>query len=73
MSIHTLVVTSGPRLGDIEAAVVAALTTPQFAIVSGGIACVIGVAVVARRFPELASHAIRPVSRLASEVAQPGR
>ena len=61
MSIHTLVVTSGPRLGDIEAAVVAALTTPQFAIVSGGIACVIGVGVVARRFPELARHTIRPV------------
>jgi Bacterial protein of unknown function (DUF894). len=62
MSIHTLVVTSGPRLGDIEAAVVAALTTPQFAIVSGGIACVIGVGVVARRFPELARHAIRPIT-----------
>ena len=61
MSIHTLVVTSGPRLGDMEAAVVAALTTPQFAIVSGGIACVIGVGVVARRFPELARHTIRPV------------
>lgn len=72
MSIHSLVVTGGPRLGDIEAAVVAALTTPQFAIVSGGIACVIGVGVVARRFPELASHAIRPVSRPASEAAQPG-
>ncbi len=55
-SIHTLVVTSGPRLGDIEASVVAALTTPQFAVVSGGIACVIGVWVVARRFPELAHH-----------------
>jgi hypothetical protein len=35
MSIHILVVTSGPRIGDIEAAVVAALTTPQFAVVSG--------------------------------------
>ena len=58
-SIHILVVTGGPRLGDIEAAVVAALTTPQFAVVSGGIACVLGVAVVARRFPELATHAIR--------------
>jgi MFS family permease len=59
MSIHTLVVTSGPRLGDIEAAVVAALTTPQFAVVSGGILCVVGVGVVARRFPELAQAVIR--------------
>jgi MFS family permease len=71
MSIHTLVVTSGPRLGDIEAAVVAALTTPQFAVVSGGVLCVVGVGVVARRFPELASHVIRlpstvPVARPAN-------
>jgi MFS family permease len=57
-SIHTLVVTSGPRLGDIEASVIAALTTPQFAVVSGGVACVIGVWVVARRFPELAHHVV---------------
>ena len=41
-SIHILVVTSGPRLGDIEAAVVAAITTPQFAVVSGGLLCVAG-------------------------------
>ncbi len=50
--------TSGPRLGDIEAAVVASLTTPQFAVVSGGVLCVLGVGVVARRFPELVRHVI---------------
>jgi MFS family permease len=58
MSIHILVVTSGPRLGDIEAALVAALTTPQFAVVSGGVLCVLGVGVVARRIPELANHVL---------------
>lgn len=58
-SIHTLVVTSGPRLGDIEASVMAAVVNPQFAVVSGGVACVIGVWVVARRFPELTHHVIR--------------
>ncbi|MEO8437554.1 MAG: MFS transporter [Chloroflexota bacterium] len=58
MSIHILVVTSGPRLGDIEAAVVASLTSPQFAVVSGGLACLVGVWVVARRFPELARHVV---------------
>jgi MFS family permease len=63
MSIHILVVTSGPRLGDIEAAVVASLTTPQFAVVSGGVLCVLGVGVVARRFPELARHVLaRPAT-----------
>lgn len=55
-SIHTVVVTSGPRLGDIEASLVAAATSPQFAVVSGGVACVLGVWVVARRYPELARH-----------------
>jgi hypothetical protein len=59
MSIHTLVVTSGPRLGDIEAAAVAALTTPQFAVVSGGLLCLLGVGVVARRFPELTVYTLR--------------
>jgi len=68
MSIHILVVTSGPRLGDIEAAVVASLTTPQFAVVSGGVLCVLGVGVVARWFPELARHVIgRPMTAPAPE------
>jgi MFS family permease len=53
MSIHTLVVTSGPRLGDAEAALVAALTSPQFSVVSGGILCLVGLGAVVRRFPEL--------------------
>ena len=57
-SIHTLVVTGGPRLGDLEAAVVASLTTPQFAVVSGGVLCVLGVGVVARRFPELVRYVL---------------
>ncbi|HSL34411.1 MAG TPA: MFS transporter [Candidatus Limnocylindrales bacterium] len=55
-SIHILVVTSGPRLGDIEAATVAAVIGPQLSVVSGGLLCVAGVVVVARLFPELAAH-----------------
>jgi MFS family permease len=63
MSIHILVVTSGPRIGDIEAALVASLTSPQFAVVSGGILCVLGVGAVARWFPALADYVIpRPVA-----------
>jgi MFS family permease len=60
-SIHILVVTSGPRLGDIEAATVAAFIGPQLSVVSGGLLCVAGVAVVARVFPELAAHVVRLV------------
>ena len=58
MSIHVLVVTSGPRLGDIEAAVVASLVGPQLAVVSGGVLCVLGAGVVARRFRELSDYVI---------------
>ena len=43
MSIHILVVTSGPRLGDIEAAVVAALDDPAVRGGLGGVPCVVGV------------------------------
>lgn len=57
-ALHGLVVTSGPRLGDIEAAGVAAIIGAQASVVSGGILCLVGVAVVARVFPELATHVL---------------
>ena len=58
-AIHMLVVTSGPRMGDLEAAVVATLVGAQASIVSGGLLCLAGVAAVARLFPELASYVSR--------------
>ncbi len=57
-SINMLVVTSGPRLGDMEAAAVGALAGPQFAVVSGGLLCILGVAWVVRAFPELTAHVL---------------
>ena len=51
--IHILVVTGGPRLGDVEAGLVAQLASPAFSVVSGGIACVIGAGLVALAYPEL--------------------
>ncbi len=53
MSIHALVVTSGPRMGDLEATAVAALVGAQVSVVSGGLLCLVGVVAVARLFPEL--------------------
>jgi len=41
----------GPRLGDVEAGVVAALTSPMVSAVSGGIACVVGAVVLAVAVP----------------------
>jgi MFS family permease len=55
-SIHILVVTSGPRLGDAEAATVAALAGPQFSVVSGGIMCLAGMLAVLPLFPQLLTY-----------------
>jgi MFS family permease len=55
-SVFSLVVASGPRLGDIESGTVAALATPRFSVISGGVACVVSVGVVAAAFPELARY-----------------
>ena len=55
-SIHMLVVTTGPRFGDAEAAGVAALAGPQFSVVSGGILCLIGLVAVVRFFPQLLAY-----------------
>jgi MFS family permease len=41
-SIQMAVVTGGPRLGDFESGLVAGLTTTEFSIVSGGVACIVG-------------------------------
>ena len=58
-ALQLLVVTGGPRLGDVEATVVAALTSAQFSVVSGGLLCLAGVAFVAWRFPQLAAYDAR--------------
>lgn len=55
-SVFSLVVTSGPRLGDVEAGAVAGLGGPRFSVTSGGLACVAGVAIVALRFPALVRY-----------------
>ena len=55
-SIHILVVTSGPRIGDIEAAAVASLIGAQASVVTGGLLCLIGLVGVWRLFPELRDH-----------------
>jgi MFS family permease len=52
-SVFSLVVTSGPRLGDIESGAVASLTTPRFSVLSGGLGCVLSAALIARGFPAL--------------------
>jgi hypothetical protein len=47
------VVAGGPRLGDAETGVAAAIGGPQFAVWTGGVACVLGVIVLLWRVPQL--------------------
>jgi MFS family permease len=58
-AVFSLVVTSGPRLGDIESGTVAGLSSALTSVTSGGIACVIGVGVIMLAFPQLAAYAER--------------
>jgi MFS family permease len=55
-AIHILVVTGGPRLGDLEAGLVASAFTPAISVVSGGLACIIGVLVIAFLIPEFSNY-----------------
>jgi MFS family permease len=58
-SIHIMVVTGGPRIGDLEAGVVAALVSPWFSVISGGLACVVGAGLLAAWIPEFRRYRIR--------------
>lgn len=52
-AVHTAAVAGGPRLGDLEAGVVASLTSTRFSVVSGGLACALGTLVIGKLIPEL--------------------
>jgi MFS family permease len=55
-SVFMLVVRSGPRLGDLESGAVGSAVSPRFSVVSGGLACLAGVAAVLAAFPALAAY-----------------
>jgi MFS family permease len=59
-AVQTSVVAGGPRLGDLEAGAVAALGGPIVSVVSGGLACLAGVVVLARLMPGFAAYRARP-------------
>ena len=56
--IHILVVTGGPRLGDLEAGLVAAAFSPMASVVSGGLLCIAGAG-----HRRVARSGVPPVSR----------
>jgi len=55
-SVFMIVVTSGPRLGDVESGVVASLSSARFSVLSGGLACLAGVAAIVVAFPALLAY-----------------
>jgi MFS family permease len=57
--VEIAVYAGGPVLGDVEAGVVGGLAGVPFAIVSGGVACVVGAALFAVRVPAFAGY-VRP-------------
>lgn len=52
-AMNGLFVIGGPNLGQVRAGAVAALVSPQFAVITGGIACVLSAIAVAIWAPEL--------------------
>jgi MFS family permease len=55
-SVFSLVVTSGPRLGDIESGVAASLLSVTAAIASGGLLCLVFAGLTVLAYPELARY-----------------
>lgn len=66
-SLQQAVVTSGPRLGNGEAGIVAALTSTQFSVVSGGLGCVIGIAIIAKAMPKFVNYELSESRELLDE------
>jgi hypothetical protein len=62
-SIFHVVVTGGPKLGDLEAGLVASAVSPTFSVISGGLACIAGAGVVAIAYPELRRYS-RPTAEV---------
>ncbi len=55
-AVHILVVTGGPRIGDLEAGGIASAFTPTVSVVSGGLLCLGGVALLALAVPAFARY-----------------
>jgi MFS family permease len=55
-ALNIMVVTGGPRLGDVEAGLVAGVAGAPASVVIGGLACLLGTGAVAGLFPSLRKH-----------------
>ena len=55
-ALNLMVVTGGPRLGDVEAGLVAGVAGSPASVVIGGVACLVGAGAVAAGFPSLRKY-----------------
>lgn len=55
-SVNQIFFMGGPQLGEVEAGVVASLFGVPFAILSGGIGCIVGMALIIWKWPQLISY-----------------
>lgn len=62
LGVHMAVVTGGPRVGDLEAGSVAALSSNDISVVSGGVLCILGAIVLAARLPGFRKVVIDPAA-----------
>ena len=52
-SVNAMFVIGGPMLGQFESGLVAGLTTPEFSVISGGVACIAATLAIAALVPGL--------------------
>ena len=62
LGIEFMQVAGAPSLGDLEAGVLASLTSIRFSVVSGGLACIVGCIVTALALPKFLRYDARPVT-----------
>jgi MFS family permease len=55
-SLQSAVTGMGPRIGNTEAGLVAAATNTRISVVSGGLGCVVGMAIIARLMPDFVQY-----------------
>ena len=62
-AVNLMIVTGGPRLGDVEAGLVAGATSAEASVLIGGAACLVGTAAVTVRFPSLRRYTVNYEAR----------
>jgi hypothetical protein len=52
-AVNAMFAFGGPLLGQFESGLVASLTTPQFSVLSGGVACILATLAIVALVPDL--------------------